>query len=71
MQLELWTIYNKPKDFPDHYVARKFLIDKEPIPTMDYFTANTLNEIRLMIPPGLVMMMRDPNDHPNVVETWI
>jgi hypothetical protein len=64
--MEIWTIFRQP--FPDHYVARKFLIDK---PTSEFVLGKTLEEVRNKLPPGLVLIARDPKDHPNVVESWL
>lgn len=65
--LELWTIYDHPLDFPDQFVARCFLGDQ---PTDRYLTADTLEELRRLLPPGLICFTRDPYDDPAIVETW-
>ena len=67
-KLELWTIYKYPRDYPDKFVARKFVLDK---PTSEILIGNTLEEIRTLLPKGLTRMERDENDKPVIVETWI
>lgn len=64
----LWTIYKHPSDYPDKYVARKFILDK---PTSEILIGDTLEEIRKMLPLGLTRFDRNPEDDPVIVETWI
>lgn len=66
--LELWTIYDNPKDYPGLFVARKFEYDK---PTKDYFTANSLEAIRELIPKNLTRLNRFEDDEPQIVEVWL
>jgi hypothetical protein len=66
--LFIWTIYDHPSDFPDKFVARCFHYDK---PTEAFLLADTLDEIRRLIPQGLYRLDRQPNDDPVIVETWI
>lgn len=66
--LELWTIYDKPDDFPGGFVARKWLLDQ---PTSELLQNQTLEGIRAMLPHGLMCLPRAPEDDPRIVETWI
>lgn len=66
--LDMYTIYCKPFDYPNNYVVRKFRGDA---PTDEIHIGDTLEEARAFIPYGLVKLMRDPQDHPSVVETWV
>ena len=70
-QLAIWTIFNKPLDMPDAYVARKFLIGQQPVPTDEMFSAQTLDEVRGMLPEGLFRLERNPADDPVIVESWV
>lgn len=63
-----WTIYDHPKDYPDKFVARKFVLDK---PTDETITGNTLDEVRRKLPRGLVRFNRHETDDPVIVETWL
>jgi hypothetical protein len=65
--MEIWTIYKHPRDYPEHYVARLWLWGD---PTERVLTAETLEEIRTLIPRGLVRLNRMPDDDPAIVETW-
>lgn len=72
--LSMWTIFDRPKDHPDGHIARCFLTGSgllEPMPTTSAITGEleTIRESMLLC--GLYCLTRDPNDHPNVVETWL
>lgn len=67
-KLEIWVVYDKPIDYPDKYVVRKWLYDK---PTETFYTADTLEDIRSKIPEGLHKLDRFSGDDPKIIETWI
>lgn len=71
-RLEMWTVYDHPKDHPDMFVARKWCCDG---PTMlatdDMFVAPTLEELRRLLPVGLYRLRRQLGDDPKIVETWL
>lgn len=60
--LELWTVYRSPRDHPGKYVVRKFSAVATPIASSDMFVADTLDEARALLPPGLVCFARDETD---------
>jgi hypothetical protein len=65
--LAMWTIYEKPLDHPDGFIARRF----ENGPTMDTITG-ALEEIRdIFARAGLFKLTRSDGDEPQIVETWI
>jgi hypothetical protein len=67
--LSMWTIYDHPTDYPDHFVARRFELDK---PTSQILLCETLEPIRdALAGAGLICFMRDPSDDPKIVETWM
>jgi len=71
--LEMWVIYDHPKDFPDCFVARKTVVNsgpEYPRPTAVCKTAPTLEDLREKLPPGLSMLSRSPDDDPVIVEIW-
>lgn len=70
--LSTFTIYDKPRDQPKHFVVRQWLIEGggEPRPGEARLAA-TLEEARGSIPFGLVRLERNSNDDPCIVETWI
>lgn len=65
---ECWVIYDHPIDFPDHYVARKFLDDH---PTDYAVMSPSLDAVRTALPPGMIHFPRMPADEPQIVECWI
>ena len=71
--LSMWTVYRRPRDYPDRWVARRFEIGarSDPLPTNDMFVANSLPELRALLPSGLACIPRSPGDDFVVVESWI
>jgi hypothetical protein len=80
--LNIWTVYKHPRDYPDQYVARRFEVGGAPTdvrllhaaapsPTNDMFVADTLREVRALLPPGLFRMPRQESDDPVIVEVWL
>lgn len=69
--LEIWTVYDSPTDFPGLFVARKWLIKQEPVATEEAFTGPTLQSVRDQIPAGLHRIPRAPEDDLNIVESWL
>jgi hypothetical protein len=71
--LEMWTIYDHPADYPDHYVARKWLIGSkriEPEATDEVLLEIDLDVLRKRIPPWLYCMPRQSGDDPKIIEVW-
>lgn len=66
--LENWAIYDRPLDFPDKVVARKFINDD---PTEDHYVCDTVAEAIAKLPPGLSFMPPMPGDHKSVVGVWL
>jgi hypothetical protein len=70
-KLCMWTVFERPADAPDQYVARLFELDQ---PTATAICCDTLEEIREVIArlyPGLTCLPRSPNDEPQIVEVWL
>lgn len=69
----MWTIYDHPRDFPDDFVARKFLVSgRGPRATLDVLCFRDIEAARQsMISMGLTRIQRDPNDEPQIVEVWL
>jgi hypothetical protein len=70
--LLIWTVYERPRDFPDHYIARPFycsLGHTTPLPA--HLQAASLESLRMLLPVGLTLLARSPGDDPSIVETWI
>jgi hypothetical protein len=71
-ELEMFTIYDHPADYPNHFVIRRWTIaDGKPHPDDAVILVTTLVEARLHIKPGLCCIDREVNDDPKIMETWI
>jgi hypothetical protein len=75
--LPTWTIYFKPKDWPNGYIARRFEVTKEgggatATSIRGDDSAGALQTIRLVFETaGMFCFVRNDSDHASVVETWI
>ena len=75
-QLNAYTLYYNPKDFPGQYVARRFVFDK---PTLEHFADADIETVRRWIVDRLLSIgqgspfkiARDDNDDSVILETWI
>lgn len=72
--LEIYTIYDHPPDYPESFVIRRFIItDGRSVPDNRFLFQSPLLETcrEQMMVMALVCIARDPNDHPNIVESWL
>jgi hypothetical protein len=71
--LSIWTIYDHPRDFPNEFVARRFVVDGSvPRWTDDILTSSSLDLLRdEMVSRGLTVINRLPDDDRNIVEVWL
>lgn len=67
-----WTVYDHPLDYPNGYIARKWLVVPGQLqPTDETLTDETLAGLRKKLPEGLTQIPRSAMDDPRIVETWI
>ena len=72
--LAIWTLYDHPRDFPHCYVARRSETGggPEPVITSNVIISPDLEILREgMERCGLVCMMRNDEDDPVIIETWM
>jgi hypothetical protein len=74
--LELFTIYDRPADFPHSVVCRRFRVfsgrlEADPLPCVIGHDLIFVREALRLEHPGLVCIGREPGDEPSVVETWL
>lgn len=73
--LSVWAVYEKPKDYPCNWVARRHEVrGGVSTPTLDVIVSLSLADVRgclLAEEPGLVCLQRHPDDDPVIIETWI
>ena len=72
-ELVVWTVYERPSDYPHCYVARKFHItQKGAEPTGQFMLGYDLDVMRRHLERmGLVKLDRAALDEPHIVESWI
>lgn len=76
MEVSIWTVYEKPSDYPLSFVARRFVLDR---PTTDLVVAPDLESVRNWLQMHAheygefcgVRLERDPLDEPQIVEGWL
>ena len=73
--LSMWTIYGFPNDYPDDYVARRWIVTpKGQELSGEAFISQRLDLLRAHLLerfPGMVRLAPSPNDDSKIVETWI
>jgi hypothetical protein len=70
--LAVWTIYDRPSDFPDGCIARRFEVAAgKTTATRDTVTGK-LDDIRAAFwKAGLMKLSRRDGDEPHIVESWV
>lgn len=72
--LAMYSIFDHPKDAPQHFVVRTVFIwhDTAPEPVIGQARyAASLLEARELIPQGAVRLERAPEDVDHLLETWV
>jgi hypothetical protein len=73
--LEMFVVYQHPREYPESYVLRRWWIGRtpgEPEADKDWFyLAPTLEEVRAQVPAHCVRLERNEGDEPQIVESWI
>lgn len=70
-ELRMYTIFDHPSDYPRHWAVRASIIRPEgPVPADRVQLADSLEEARALIPPGLTRIPRFPQDIPTITEVW-
>jgi hypothetical protein len=67
-QVNMWVIYSRPLDYPDHYVVRRW---RDNVPDQLCQLAETLDEARQYVPDGLVQIPAADGDDPCIAEVWL
>ena len=72
---EVWALYDHPSDYPDVYIARRFVALPNPpriVATVDVVQSKDLNVVRAqMSRKGLARVERLPQDDAKIIETWL
>jgi hypothetical protein len=71
----MWTVYERPKDYPDGFAARRFSIGNGTFQKTDQcIFGATLDSVRwalCQLSPGMTRLPRDERDEPQIIETWM
>jgi hypothetical protein len=68
----LWVIYEKPKDYPEHFVVRRWWSkDGHVYAEEECDLFDTLEQARLGLPHGVANIGRGPADDFTIREVWI
>lgn len=69
--MTMFTVYEKPADYPIGFVVRKWLIFAGQAVAAEARFAESLEKARELIPVGFARIARNPNDDATVVESWL
>lgn len=70
--LAIWTIYNRPKDYPDGFIARLHEVGKGKTGPTDKTVMGELDHIRhAFYRAGMSRLPRSVDDEPQVIESWL
>jgi hypothetical protein len=68
-ELVIFAVYKNPSDYPGKWVVIKFTgLVPDDVPLT---VADSMDEARKAIPPGMVNIGRHHNDDPVIFETWL
>lgn len=71
-RLPMWVIYDHPKDYPDTFVARLWVILPSPSATPYAVTHANIAVLRTAFADiGLTRQLRSSTDDPVILETWL
>jgi hypothetical protein len=71
-QLAIWTIYDRPRDHPDGFIARRFEAAAATMAATDDTLIGELEELRQIFwRAGLMKLSRQDGDEPQIVESWL
>ncbi len=63
------TVYKKPKEYPDKFVARLWDVNNKP--TNFVVIADTLENVRKLIPKNMIRIPPSEKDDPVIVEVYL
>ena len=69
--LTIYTIYERPKDYTNFFVVRRWTVEHGKNKAQECGLADTLEEARKLVPWQCVRLARMDKDDPVIVENWI
>ena len=71
-ELSMYVVYNRPKDFPNNFVVRRWIIHPGQVEGGELIgVADDLSKARRLLPEGLHNLGRYIQDDPCIEEVWI
>jgi hypothetical protein len=71
-QLTIWTIYDRPSDHPEGYIARRFEVGGgNTVATPEILTGDLEDLRQAFWKAGLMKLKRQDGDEPQIVESWV
>lgn len=74
-ELTMWTVYERPTDYPQGFVARRWIAGVGELKaTPDIIIGDTLEWVRSVLTdlyPWLYCLPRQDGDEPQIVEVWL
>jgi hypothetical protein len=72
LPVELFAVYDHPRDFPEHYAVRKLFTAEDGLRQLEWVLFAHLEAARSMLASrGLLCVPRGETDEPELVETWV
>jgi hypothetical protein len=70
--LVIWTIYDRPRDYPAGFIARRFEVGGGAASATNDTLTGELEELRKHFhDAGLFKLSRQEGDEPQIVESWL
>ena len=69
--LEMFVIYDHPKDYPDFVVLRVWSVHAGRVEPGISYVEKTIEACRRHLPNGAINIGRQPGDDPVIVEVWV
>ena len=70
-KLAMWSICDRPGDYSEGFIARRFEVGNGVTPTGDTLTGELEHLRGVFERAGLVRIARQEDDEPQIVESWI
>lgn len=68
----MWIVFEKPDDYPNSWVARRWLVYDVPQPTPEHLISPSLDVLEdVLLRMGFAKLARSPEDDPAVLSTWV
>jgi hypothetical protein len=70
-RLPMWTLYERPLDYPAGWVARLFVTLPEVYATTVCVRGPDRAAVEALVPRDMVFLARQPGDQPQIVGCWL